>query len=206
MGENMFKAKLSVMLIALTMSMSATAGFVQYEFEPGSNISGSFIQDTDDMSIVFYELFIQGVNGGRFAPSGIFNNIISAENKFYGVAPTGFVTFDNLSDATFKTISLMFFDRGTPGRYSAGGYFHATPVIFDPAFAIPSSFYRLSGFVNQTAVNPLLLASLEQGFPIDGLTHIVPTRMPEPGSLALAAIAAAGIFGIRRRAKQRLAA
>lgn len=201
----MFKAKVLTLITAMTVSLSAQAGFVQYDFANvnftnGGTVTGYFVQDTDDKSIAYYQFAAYGPTVGISTfPSRFYNDIVSADSRIYGMGPTNFRVLDNLSEAYSMVIDLQFFDLETPGRYSVGGWLEAFPMYEGPNFSMTYSFERFGGFVTEGVIDPLLLAELETGRPIDGMSHIVPTEVPEPVSFALLAVAAAGLYSVRRR-------
>ncbi|QYF93346.1 hypothetical protein KY495_22170 [Massilia sp. PAMC28688] len=58
-GVHMFRATLAMFPAAATLSLSASAGYVQYDFSgsfnDGDGVDGYFIQDEDTKVVAFYE-------------------------------------------------------------------------------------------------------------------------------------------------------
>lgn len=200
----MLKKLLTACAAALLCS-TASAGYIQYQLQDvaldsGGYVNGFFVQSTDDKSIAYYSLTLgTGSHEFRFSPSGYFDNIRSAQSNFYGMGPTSFNIYDDLSDAYFAELDLTFsLDNG---KFVAGGWGSATPYWWMHEYGGQYNFQRVvSGTAVQVAINPGLAASLEAGH-TDGLNHIVPRPLPEPGSLALLAIGALGAAQLQRRSR-----
>ena len=205
----MFKNVLAVIVTALACN-TASAGFIQYNvdarFSDGATVEGFFVQDTDDNAIAYYRLFADGSDGAPatwYAPSGSFANILSARHNFYHGGPTSFTVFDDLSDAYYAELELSF-RMGANGTIKVGGWEETSPVSYaEEYWGVTPSFRRITGgTVTLGEIDERLLASLLNGE--EYVERIVPTPMPEPGSLALLAIGALGAASMRRR-RQRAA-
>ncbi|MGX4644299.1 PEP-CTERM sorting domain-containing protein [Massilia sp. SYSU DXS3249] len=200
----MFKKVLAVIVTALACN-SASAGFIQYDvdarFSDGTSLDGFFVQDTNDKAIAYYELFANGSEAAPatwYSPSGLFANILSAHRNFYHAGPTSFTLFSDLSDAYYATLELSF-RMGANGGVHVAGSERTTPYSYAAEWGAEPSWRRIvGGNVTLGEIDAGLLASLEAG-ENGGLEHIVPTPMPEPGSLALLAIGILGAAGMRRR-------
>lgn len=205
----MLKSKVALFLAAATLSLSASAGFVQYNFvdttfSDGGTLNGYFVQNTDDQAIAYFSLNVAGgaQHGAQFFPSGLMSNIASADTYFLGAGPTNFSAFNN-QDVVYYFLDVEFGSTGTAGTYSVYG-------TNDQSASFPgidsASRSIAAGYAVQGAVDADLLAYLEGG-PIHEINYIVPryspepVRVPEPGSLALLMLGAAAIAGVRRKMK-----
>lgn len=201
----MFKIKLAIFLTVSTLSLSATAGFVQYNFsgasfDDGGTLSGYFVQNTDDKAIAYLDVHVAGGNlfGAEFFGSGIMSNISAASTYYPGAGPTNFAAYND-QDVTYHYLNLTFGRTSTPGVYRVMGENTESGVISNS----PYSRVVTAGTLAQGTIDPALLASLESG--VQYVNHIVPTLLaeptvvPEPGSLALLMLGMAGLAGIGRR-------
>lgn len=209
----MMKAKLAVFLAAATLSLSASAAFVQYNisgatFSDGGSLNGYFVQNTDDQAIAYYNLNVDGgsMHGMQFYASGAESNIMWANTYFPGAGPTNFAAYNN-QDVMFYLLDMQFGSTSTAGTYRVYGGNHQWPSQTDPSMGwVAGSRNLVSGFAVEGAIDPSLLEFVENG-PVDGINYIVPQlvtapmRVPEPGSLALLMLGVAGLFGVRRRSK-----
>jgi hypothetical protein len=211
----MMKAKLAVFLAAATLSLSASAGFVQYDFSDatfsdGGSLSGFFVQNTDDKAIAYMSMNVAGgaphMHGAQFLLSGWMSNIISASTYFAGAGPTNFSAYND-QDEMYYRLDLDFASTSTAGMYRVFGENVQFPRTWNDAMGwTPGSRTLVSGFAVEGTIDPFLLAFVENG-PVDGINYIVPElvsapmRVPEPGSLALLMLGVAGLFGMRRRSK-----
>ncbi|MEW6371024.1 MAG: PEP-CTERM sorting domain-containing protein [Pseudomonadota bacterium] len=188
---------------------TASAGLVQYtlsdvRFSDGGTLEGFFVQDTDDNSIVYYWL---GAEGGRnpgtgFIPLEDHDYITKARVNFYWGGPTSFRVEQYQVDAWTWKLHLGF-RYGEEGGVAAYGSLATVPLDGLPDEYLNKPTYRsiIGGTAIAGALEPELVEFLASGG-ADGMVHIVPTRMPEPGSLALLAIGAAfGATRLRRRSQ-----
>lgn len=205
----MWQSKFAALIAAATLSLNASAGMVQYDFSgtfgDGATIGGFFVQNTDDKSVAFYDFSLQG--GGtlaqHFAASGSMDNLIGAFTHFSGAGPTTFAVFDD-QDVSMHNVVLEFYSSPTAGQYRMRAAYAQSWI---PVFPSPggSAFDELlNGVATVGALDDNLRQSLESG-QLD-VRHFVPQyvpepeSVPEPGTLAMLLLGAAGIFGMRRRA------
>jgi len=200
-------------LATALLCSTASAGIIQYtlsdvRFSDGGTLDGFFVQDTDDNAIVYYWLSAEGGSNPSafFQPSDYMDNITRAQLNFYHGGPTSFRLEQDKTDAWIGYLHLGF-RYGENGGIAAYGSLRTEPVSYAEDWWDIKPTYRsiVSGTAIAGAVDPAYAEWLSNG-PVDGLDYIVPTRMPEPGSLALLAIGAAfGATRMRRRVKAALA-
>jgi hypothetical protein len=191
--------KLITFTVAAGFSLSASAGYVQYNVNSGG-ASGFFVQNTDTRAIAYFNLHSSAPYGNQYMASGIFSNIVSAHSNFYHEGPTSFQVYSYLNDAYYSTLNLSFAWNDAADGIKVSGWESGSPLPGIP-FAQAGFRYFEGGTVTEVAVDPGLLAALESG-QTDGINNIIPTPMPEPASIALMAAGGALLAGVRRRAKR----
>lgn len=216
----MLKAKLMTGLLAAVFSISAQASFIQYNFSNvtfagGGNLTGYFVENTENKAVAFFELFVTGdskMHGAQFFPSAQMSNISRASTYFTGAGPTNFSVF-NHQDTIDYYLDLSFRSTSTPGTYRVLGN-HSQSPLTGPSwlYGEPGSRDITGGVVTVGNINQNLLAYLETGN-VSEITTIIPSYspepsdqprpvdLPEPGSLALLALGAATLLGARYKAR-----
>lgn len=194
-GSAMIK-KLLAFAIGAGMSLSASAGYVQYElkdvkFNDGGTATGLFVQDTDSRAILYYEMFSGGASfGNQYFVSGNYANLVSVHTNFYRPGPTSFTSYVDVNDMAWATLALDFSWNAQTSTYVVQGA-EMSP-LFDTRGFVSGTAYRsiTAGSLVVGSIDPRLQASLEAGN-TNGIKNLIPAPppapadVPEPGSLAL---------------------
>lgn len=200
--------KILALAVGTVFSLNASAGYIQYNLQ-SPHVSGFFIQNTDDKSVAFYFLNVNGTHvSANFAPAFYFDNIENATSHFGSAGPTDFSVFDQKTEVYYSTLALHFGDSAAPGAYSFTASYSQQPdpgfphhQDGSPLYPLFTTFYDGTAFVGAPVFEPSLSGVIYN----DGLKHIVPTQgalaseVPEPGSLGLFAMGALGAARLRRR-------
>jgi hypothetical protein len=185
-------------------SMNAFAGYVKYDLN--GPLSGSIIQHDTDKSIAYFnfDLYIDGVGRPFRLPltpqlgDGT-TQLTYATTSFRGQGPTNFGIYSNFGADQFTNVGVTF------SQNDSG--------VFSYVANYTSSIFFIGGFQNFAGqhigsatvgvVNPLFAAELDRtgGYYETMTSRIVPTFVPEPGSIALLAVGAIGLLNMRRRRK-----
>jgi hypothetical protein len=196
--------KILALVAGAVVSFNASAGYIQYDFQPGGNLSGYFVQNDTYNEIVFYDIRVKDQYVDTwFTPAGVNGNIYDAWRTPTQTGPTNFSVVDALTYHYVSNLVLKF--GGTGGDLAYKAWY--TQVV-DPTFGFPDDenhevSVRYAGLVARSTISPDLAAELDaHGGYAENIRRWgtdIRADVPEPATLGLFAIGALGVAGAARR-------